>query len=53
MRREVVQIVDAMDDPLYEKKDDAAIAQVRSMIGVPLMREGAPIGVIALCAAKG
>ena len=48
MRREVVQIVDAMEDPLYEKKDDAAIAQVRSMIGVPLMREGAPIGVIAL-----
>jgi GAF domain-containing protein len=48
MRREVVRIVDAMDDPLYEKKGDAEIAQVRSMIGVPLMREGEPIGVIAL-----
>ena len=48
MRREVVQIVDAMEDPLYEKKKDAEIAQVRSMIGVPLMREGEPIGVIAL-----
>ena len=48
MRREAVQIVDAMEDPLYEKKADAKIAQVRSMIGVPIMREGEPIGVIAL-----
>jgi two-component system NtrC family sensor kinase len=48
MRREVVRIVDAMEDPLYEKKEDAEVAQVRSMIGVPLMREGEPIGVIAL-----
>jgi signal transduction histidine kinase len=48
MRREVVRIVDAMEDPLYDKKGDAAVAQVRSMMGVPLMREGEPIGVIAL-----
>ena len=48
MRREAVRIVDAMADPLYEKKRDAEVAQVRSMIGVPLMREGEPIGVIAL-----
>src|ERR1035437_783876 len=48
MRREVVQIVDAMEDPQYEKKKDAEIAQIRSIIGVPLMREGEPIGVIAL-----
>jgi two-component system, NtrC family, sensor kinase len=48
MRREVVQIADAMDDPLYEKKKDAEIGQVRSLVGVPLMREGEPIGVIAL-----
>ena len=47
MRREVVRIVDAMDDPLYEK-NDAEVGQVRSVIGVPLMREGQPIGVIAL-----
>jgi GAF domain-containing protein len=48
MQREAVRIVDAMQDPLYEKKGDAKVAQVRSMIGVPLMREGEPIGVIAL-----
>ncbi|MFZ0423105.1 MAG: GAF domain-containing protein [Xanthobacteraceae bacterium] len=48
MQREAVRIVDAMQDPLYEKKGDAEVAQVRSMIGVPLMREGEPIGVIAL-----
>ena len=48
MRREVVRIADAMEDPLYDKKGDAAVAQVRSMMGVPLMREGEPIGVIAL-----
>ena len=48
IRRAAVQIVDAMDDPLYDRKQDAEIGQVRSMIGVPLMREGEPIGVIAL-----
>jgi GAF domain-containing protein len=48
IQKEVVRIVDAMADPLYEKKDDAEVAQVRSMIGVPLMREGEAIGVIAL-----
>jgi signal transduction histidine kinase len=48
MRREAVRIVDAMADPLYEKKEDAEVAQVRSMMGVPLMRADEPIGVIAL-----
>ena len=48
MNRHVARIDDAMTDPLYEKKQDAAIAGIHSMIGVPLMREGEPIGVIAL-----
>ncbi len=48
MTRRVAQIDDAWADPLYDRKDDARIAGVRSMIGVPLMREGEPIGVIAL-----
>ncbi len=48
MNRAVVRIDDALTDPLYAAKDEARIGNVRSMIGVPLMREGEPIGVIAL-----
>ena len=48
MTRQIARIDDAWNDPLYEKKDDAKIGGVRSMIGVPLMREGEAIGVIAL-----
>jgi GAF domain-containing protein len=48
MARQVAQIDDAWTDPLYEKKDDAKIGGGRSMLGVPLMREGEPIGVIGL-----
>jgi GAF domain-containing protein/nitrogen-specific signal transduction histidine kinase len=43
-----VQIVDAWTDPLYAVKDDARVGDIRTMLGVPLMRDGAPIGVIAL-----
>jgi GAF domain-containing protein/HAMP domain-containing protein len=43
-----VQILDAWTDPLYEAKDDARVGGVHSMIGVPLLREGLPIGVIGL-----
>jgi GAF domain-containing protein/anti-sigma regulatory factor (Ser/Thr protein kinase) len=46
--RKVARIDDALADPKYEMKEAASIAQIRSMIGVPLMREGEPIGVIAL-----
>jgi two-component system, NtrC family, sensor kinase len=48
MSRQVVRIDDAWTDPLYEKKEDAKIGGHRSMIGVPLMREGEPVGVIGL-----
>ena len=46
--RQVAQIDDAWTDPLYEKKEDAKTGGSRSMLGVPLMREGEPIGVIGL-----
>jgi GAF domain-containing protein len=48
MTRQVARIDDAWTDPLYEKQEDAKIGKHRSMIGVPLMREGKPIGVIGL-----
>ena len=48
MDRQVVQIEDAWSDPLYEEKESAKLGGVRSMIGVPLMREGEPIGVLGL-----
>ena len=48
LSRQVVQIEDAWTDPLYEQKAAAKIAGGRSMMGVPLMRDGEPIGVIGL-----
>jgi two-component system, NtrC family, sensor kinase len=46
MTRQVARIDDVLADPLYEQKNK--VRNVRSAIGVPLMREGEPIGVIAL-----
>ena len=48
LTKQVARIDDSWNDPLYEKKRDAKIGGVRSMIGVPLLREGETIGVIAL-----
>ena len=44
--RQVARIDDVLADPLYEQKN--VVRNIRSVIGVPLMREGQPIGVIAL-----
>src|SRR5262245_61004774 len=43
-----VQIDDVLADSLYQVKDLARRGNVRSVIGVPLMRAGEPIGAIAL-----
>ncbi len=48
MEGRTIQILDAWTDPLYEAKDDARLGGVHTMIGVPLLRENAPIGVIGL-----
>ena len=48
MNRQVVRIDDLLADPTYTLKEEAKIGGARSMIGVPLMREGEPIGVIIL-----
>ncbi len=47
-----VMIEDALADPAYEKKADARIGNVRSMLGVPLLRDGETIGAIALARGK-
>ena len=52
MNKQVVRIDDALSNSHYAVKDDAKIGDVRSMIGVPLMREGEPIGVIALARSR-
>jgi two-component system NtrC family sensor kinase len=46
--RRAVQIADAWSDPEYEDKEAAHLGQVRGMLGVPLLRDGEPIGVFAL-----
>ena len=46
--RRAMRIDDAWADPLYERKEDAKVGKLRSMLGVPLLRDGEPIGVIGL-----
>ena len=48
MSCKTVQIADAWNDAEYVPKDEARIGQVRAMVGVPLLREGIPIAVIAM-----
>jgi two-component system NtrC family sensor kinase len=43
-----VQILDAWTDPLYEAKYDARVGGIHTLLGVPLLRDGVPIGVIGL-----
>jgi two-component system NtrC family sensor kinase len=52
LNRDTVQILDAWTDPLYEVKDDARVGGVHTMLGVPLLRDGSPIGVIGLARRK-
>jgi two-component system, NtrC family, sensor kinase len=43
-----VQIADALSDPDYEGKEAAAQLNARTMLGVPLLREGQVIGALGL-----
>ncbi|MGA7197034.1 GAF domain-containing protein [Roseiarcus sp.] len=48
LENRVVHIVDAWDDPEYAEKDEARVGNVRAMLGVPLLRNGEPVGAFAL-----
>src|SRR5690349_1233699 len=52
LEREIVHVEDVQNDPEYTMTDVPHFSQVRTMLGVPLMREGAPIGTITLMRSK-
>jgi GAF domain-containing protein len=43
-----VQIVDVLADPEFRMKDAAMISGANTILGVPLLREGTPVGVMTL-----
>ena len=48
LTRQVVAIDDALTDPAYTWKEAQQRLGFRSMLGVPMLRDGEPIGVIAM-----
>ena len=49
MEKKAVQIADVVADPEYTYRDQQKKAGFRTFLGVPLLREGQPIGVFSLC----
>ena len=48
MAGETVQIIDVTVDPDYQNTDIIKAGNVRTLLGVPMLREGAPTGVLVL-----
>jgi GAF domain-containing protein len=46
LERKPVHIIDVLADPEYAMREAVMKAGVRTMLGVPLLREGAPIGTL-------
>jgi len=48
VERRTVHIPDCLTDPEYTAHENARIGKHRSLLGVPLLRDGVPVGVIGL-----
>ena len=48
LEKRVVHIIDVLDDPEYELLDLQKAGGFRTALGVPMLREGEPIGAIAV-----
>ena len=48
MEGRIIHIHDVLADPDYKMTEAAKLGGIRTMLGVPLLREGTPIGVIVL-----
>ncbi len=46
--KRIIHIHDVLKDPEYAFKDAAKIGGIRTLLAVPMVREGVPIGIIAL-----
>ena len=48
MKGETIQVADVTTDPDYKMTDVVKVANVRTLLGVPMLREGMPTGVLVL-----
>ena len=52
LERQTVQIADITTDPEYALSAAASVGKIRTIIGVPLLREGDPMGVMQLARSR-
>src|SRR5712691_12569988 len=52
LNRAVVHVADALSDGTYPYRDFARAAKVRSVIAVPMLRDGRPVGVVTVSRAE-
>ncbi len=48
VNRQPIQVEDALNDPRYGRKDVQRVGDYRTLLSIPIMREGDPIGVLTL-----